>query len=198
MSSIPMSNTALIAAAILSILMIAGLAIAWLYARKAYDEGLRDGKQESELTIYELGRGLARQQHAAEVSRHQGAEALEQQWLSHETELNNATSKAATLARENQQLQTENAELQKQAERQNRAIQLLQTAPPIPDLLTIRDVERITAMAEKLRGAAPALHATQQFKASKEAERLSRTGLDMAAKLRGALNAQAPAQDAAA
>jgi len=96
----------------------------------------------------------------------------------------------------------DNTALHQEAERLGRAVALLQSAPPFPEYITLRDITTIEQMAEKLRIAAPALHATQQFAASKEADRLANSAKRLADKLRPALIAAAapvtPAQDAAA
>lgn len=155
--------------------------------KSGYRQGLADSQQRHDKQI-ELINGVIERRQASMNKLERYKEELEE----HAEHLQTLTAEK----------QAENTELQKEVDRLQRAIALLQTAPPFPEYISLRDLTTIEQMAEKLRIAAPALHATQQFAASKEADRLANSAKRLADKLRPALIAAAapvtPAQDAAA
>lgn len=144
----PTSLTAVhyLGAAILVLIVL--LAVACWYAYDAFERG--SSIQQAEVSTLRTGQALARQKnaelkcanaslkHQLLRSRENAAQALEQQQLNHEQELQALREQAAPLSPK--------------------------------DLATIRD------MADKLNLAANALHATQQFKDSRQAKNLASAG----------------------
>jgi hypothetical protein len=180
-------NSAQVAISLLVVLVIALIAIAAFSVRQAYCEGKRDGRNGTDFLILDLHQQLAKKISESEIERHQAAEAMEQQWVRFEAEfkpLREENARNAEAYPLMNQLKRDNAE---QEQRIKSLKQALSAAPVMPVQITIRDAETIQHMAEKLRAAAPAFHAIQQFKPSKEANRLAFSGESLAAKLRTAL-----------
>ncbi len=182
-------SSAQVAIVLLGILVLALILIAAFSVRQAYREGKRDGRNGNDFLILDLRQQLAKKISESEIARHQAAEAMEQQWMRFEAELKPLRAECAKNADTGsalKQMKLDKAELEQRIELLKQA---LSSAPVMPVQITIRDTETIQHMAEKLRAAAPAFHAIQQFKPSKEANRLAFSGESLAAKLRTALQA---------
>lgn len=194
-------SSAQVAIVLLGVLVIALIAIATFSVRQAYREGKRDGTLGNDFLIHELRQKLAQKINESEIERQRAAEAMEQQWLRFEAELKPLQEENARNAEAYplmNQLKRDNAEQEQRIESLKQA---LAKTPTLPAQLTIRDIETIEHMAEKLRSASAAFHATQQFKPAKEANRLGYAGELLADKLRTALatdHGKDDAQEAAA
>ncbi|MBL4835768.1 MAG: hypothetical protein JKY26_17595 [Pseudomonas sp.] len=184
-------SSAQVAIVLLGVLVIALIAIATFSVRQAYREGKRDGRNGNDFLILELRQQLAKKISESEIARHQAADAMEQQWIRFESELKPLQEENARNAEAYplmNQLKRDNAEQEQRIESLKQA---LTKFPPLPAQITIRDTETIQHMAEKLRLASSAFHATQQFKVAREADRLGFAGEMLADRLRTAMQADA-------
>lgn len=191
-----MSPTALTAIVGLCVALISLLVIAWYCARTAYKEGEQYGRIDNEFLLQDLREQLAKKISEGEIERHKAAEAMEQQWIRFEAELQPLREDR----QHNEYAQAEMERLTQECAEQEQRIESLKQAliktPSLPAQLTVRDIENIEHMAEKLRSASAAFHATQQFKPAKEANRLGYAGELLADKLRTALQADAAQSEA--
>lgn len=175
------------AVAVIAIALIAAT-YAYKARRDAYYKG-RDDENKVTVEHFEALRGT--------IAALRGEANLHQQTID-ELEYQNAEDLRDVMLNL-QRARTDNTVLHGEITRLEDAMAILQ-APPPASIISHGDINRIQEMAEKLRNASAAFHAIQQFKASKEADRLAFNGTTLAENLRLALNTRCHVQpqDAAA